>query len=146
MEPTNNLRDNFLAAMRVRAETDGGTSQQYQLHYYEHDKKFWGVDLNPIIFVAGNTAQLWLVIRDYLLKHTKVEYPPDTPFDLCPDEGDLACCLEENGYEPVSANIKEAVEEQLSSLFDNDTLWVTKAEQGAKIIVYAPLRTALYSN
>lgn len=114
------LKNKVLQLIELNSKKEICKKEYYKLTYYKGD--YFGAKLDTIIFNAHNLSELFLKIRNYLLKHTK--NCKGKPIDFYDIHGDTIAGLKitDNVFDSI---IKKQIDWLIS---DNDTLWVTKLE------------------
>lgn len=114
------LKNKVLQLIKLNSKKEICKKEYYKLTYYKGD--YFGAKLDNIIFNAHNLSELFLKIRNYLLKHAK--NCEGKPIDFYDTHGDTIAGLKitDNVFDSI---IKKQIDGLIS---DNDTLWVTKLE------------------
>ncbi len=116
------FKDYVLDEMNIRAKYRFECKSLYKLTFYQG--KYFGVDLDKVVFWAHNLEELFVKIRGYLLENTVLS-----------DGGHLDYfdnLFEQNPLEDVDEDniLEDLIRELLGAMMhSNDTLWITKLDE-----------------
>lgn len=117
------LKSKVLELINLNYKKEIHKQEYYKLTYYQG--KYFGANLDNIIFKANNLSELYLKIRDFLLNHTKISNRNNKSIDLYDIYGDSI-----PGLKIKDSVFDSIIKKQIDGLMSkNDTLWVTKLEK-----------------